>query len=277
VDLSFGYVGKLYDEVTKVNYYLNRWYDHRIGKWLSEDPLGFAGGDANLSRYVGNTSSMLTDPLGLAAFGSDGSANVTSESALQQEDESNPETIDPTLADVAILVKVHAAMRHDPERPQDEPNPELIAWILCKLPKGPGQDTNGAAPSREYFLARPVHRFTDPTDSSPTYPETREPGYLVLKNFGNRNPWSPIDPSGNPIPSIPESYFAPKPDYTGPTASDPDAKPPHAIRAMELFARKERIKEELWHPYHPHGHHHEETTRELQDNRPVRGWRPRTK
>jgi RHS repeat-associated protein len=87
VDLSFGYVGKLYDEVTKVNYYLNRWYDHRIGKWLSEDPLGFAAGDANLARYVGNTSSMLTDPLGLAAFGSDGSANVTSESMLQQEEE----------------------------------------------------------------------------------------------------------------------------------------------------------------------------------------------
>ncbi len=32
----------------------NRWYDASVGRWISEDPIGFAGGDANLYRYVGN-------------------------------------------------------------------------------------------------------------------------------------------------------------------------------------------------------------------------------
>jgi len=29
---------------------LNRWYDAPVGRWLSEDPIGFAGGDGNLYR-----------------------------------------------------------------------------------------------------------------------------------------------------------------------------------------------------------------------------------
>ncbi len=43
----------------------SRWYDPTVGKWLSEDPSGFAGGDANLYRYVGNTPTVGTDPSGL--------------------------------------------------------------------------------------------------------------------------------------------------------------------------------------------------------------------
>jgi uncharacterized protein RhaS with RHS repeats len=44
---------------------LNRWYDPSIGRWLSEDPIGFAGGDANLYRYVGNAPNNAVDPAGL--------------------------------------------------------------------------------------------------------------------------------------------------------------------------------------------------------------------
>jgi RHS repeat-associated protein len=31
-----------------------RWYDPTVGKWLNEDPVGFAGGASNLYCYVGN-------------------------------------------------------------------------------------------------------------------------------------------------------------------------------------------------------------------------------
>ncbi len=37
----------------------------RIGQWLSEDPIGFAAGDANVRRYVGNGATGATDPSGL--------------------------------------------------------------------------------------------------------------------------------------------------------------------------------------------------------------------
>jgi uncharacterized protein RhaS with RHS repeats len=40
-------------------------YDPRTGRWLSEDPIGFAAADANLYRYVGNSPTNATDPAGL--------------------------------------------------------------------------------------------------------------------------------------------------------------------------------------------------------------------
>jgi uncharacterized protein RhaS with RHS repeats len=47
----------------------NRWYDASIGRWLSEDPIAFAGGDANLYRYVGNGPTNGADPSGLEPYG----------------------------------------------------------------------------------------------------------------------------------------------------------------------------------------------------------------
>lgn len=65
VDLIFGYAGKQFDEATGLQLHLNRWYDPNLGKWISQDPIGFDGGDANLYRYVGNRPTMATDPSGL--------------------------------------------------------------------------------------------------------------------------------------------------------------------------------------------------------------------
>jgi type VI secretion system secreted protein VgrG len=44
---------------------LNRWYDAKSGRWVSEDPIGFAAGLTNLSGYVGNAPTAFTDPSGL--------------------------------------------------------------------------------------------------------------------------------------------------------------------------------------------------------------------
>ncbi len=35
-----------------------------IGRWLSEDPIGFGAGDTNLRRYVNNNPVNFTDPTG---------------------------------------------------------------------------------------------------------------------------------------------------------------------------------------------------------------------
>jgi len=66
VDEIFGFTGRAYDDSTKLQNNLNRWYDSATGQWMSEDPIGFAGGDENLRRYVGNHPTYATDPLGLA-------------------------------------------------------------------------------------------------------------------------------------------------------------------------------------------------------------------
>jgi RHS repeat-associated protein len=47
-------------------YYMRaRYYDPEVGRFISEDPTGFDGGDVNLYAYVGNNPVMLVDPMGL--------------------------------------------------------------------------------------------------------------------------------------------------------------------------------------------------------------------
>ncbi|REJ91435.1 MAG: RHS repeat-associated core domain-containing protein [Planctomycetota bacterium] len=51
------------------NYVRARTYDPVIARWLSRDPLGFAAGDYNLYRYVGNRVVIAIDPSGLQDSG----------------------------------------------------------------------------------------------------------------------------------------------------------------------------------------------------------------
>ena len=60
------YTGREPDSATGLIYYRARWYDAKLGRFISEDPIGFAAGDANLSRYVGNSTPNGTDPSGLS-------------------------------------------------------------------------------------------------------------------------------------------------------------------------------------------------------------------
>lgn len=63
------YTGREFDADTGLQYNRARWYDSAVGRWLSEDPIGFGGGDYNLGRYVGNSATNAIDPSGLAGFG----------------------------------------------------------------------------------------------------------------------------------------------------------------------------------------------------------------
>ncbi|MEO6812225.1 MAG: RHS repeat-associated core domain-containing protein, partial [Isosphaeraceae bacterium] len=65
---AFGYTGQAYDRDTGLSYYKARYYDAAPGRFLSEDPLGFGGGDLNLTRYVGNDPANATDPSGKEMF-----------------------------------------------------------------------------------------------------------------------------------------------------------------------------------------------------------------
>jgi RHS repeat-associated protein len=66
-DFDIGFTGKWFDRATGLQWNVNRWYNPSIQRWMSEDPIGFAPGDANLYRYVGNSPTMRTDPSGVAA------------------------------------------------------------------------------------------------------------------------------------------------------------------------------------------------------------------
>ena len=58
------YTGREFDAATGLDYNRNRWYDPHDGRFVSQDPISFAGGDANLYRYVDNSPTNGTDPSG---------------------------------------------------------------------------------------------------------------------------------------------------------------------------------------------------------------------
>jgi RHS repeat-associated protein len=66
VQVLYAFTGREYDKEVELQYNRARWYDAKVGRWLSTDPLGFDAGDSNLYRYVNNEPSAALDPTGLA-------------------------------------------------------------------------------------------------------------------------------------------------------------------------------------------------------------------
>ncbi|HEY4310194.1 MAG TPA: RHS repeat-associated core domain-containing protein [Pirellulales bacterium] len=69
VNAVFGFTGVFRDSLTGFQYNQygdsrGRWYDPETGRFLSQDPTGFAAGDANLYRYVDNSPTNFVDPTG---------------------------------------------------------------------------------------------------------------------------------------------------------------------------------------------------------------------
>jgi RHS repeat-associated protein len=63
-DQPFRFSTKRYDEDTGLSYYGYRFYSASLGRWITRDPLGEAGG-INLYGFVGNNAISGIDPHGL--------------------------------------------------------------------------------------------------------------------------------------------------------------------------------------------------------------------
>ena len=61
----YAYTGREYDGEPGLHYYRARYYDPATGRFIGEDPIGFAALDANLYRYVANGPTNRADPSGL--------------------------------------------------------------------------------------------------------------------------------------------------------------------------------------------------------------------
>ena len=63
--LPLGFAGGLYDSDTGLIHFGYREYDPTIGRFISPDPLGYAGGDVDLYGYCGDDPVNFVDRLGL--------------------------------------------------------------------------------------------------------------------------------------------------------------------------------------------------------------------
>jgi RHS repeat-associated protein len=66
VVFRYGYTARELDAESGLQYNRARYLDSFTGKFISEDPISFAGGDSNLYRYVFNSPIGYSDPSGLS-------------------------------------------------------------------------------------------------------------------------------------------------------------------------------------------------------------------
>ncbi len=64
LEASWGVVSTSWEPADASKYYRARYYDPKIGRFISEDPIGFDAG-VNFYSYVANRPTLLIDPLGL--------------------------------------------------------------------------------------------------------------------------------------------------------------------------------------------------------------------
>ena len=69
VDYDHFHSGMFWDSDSQLYYARARWYDPAAGRFIGEDPLGFEGGDLNVSRYANNDPVNFSDPTGLSKLG----------------------------------------------------------------------------------------------------------------------------------------------------------------------------------------------------------------
>ncbi len=63
----YTYTAREYDYETGLYFYRARYYDPKAGRFITKDPISFAGGDVNLYGYVENNPVNWIDPFGLEA------------------------------------------------------------------------------------------------------------------------------------------------------------------------------------------------------------------
>jgi len=78
----YGYTGREYDPETGLQYNRARYYDPKQGRFISQDPMSFDAGDANLYRMTGNHATYARDPSGLVRMHGSGSVRAESCPAL---------------------------------------------------------------------------------------------------------------------------------------------------------------------------------------------------
>ena len=74
--VTYGWQGLQYDEESGLYYNGFRTYDPNIGRFLSVDPIGIAGGDTNLYRSRLNNPARFADPTGLIVLDYSGVTNT---------------------------------------------------------------------------------------------------------------------------------------------------------------------------------------------------------
>jgi RHS repeat-associated protein len=71
INQPYTYTSREYDTETGMYFYRARYYDPKVGRFVTKDPIGFAGGDVNLFGYTKNNPVNFNDPIGKTPAGNE--------------------------------------------------------------------------------------------------------------------------------------------------------------------------------------------------------------
>jgi RHS repeat-associated protein len=164
---AYMFQGARRDSATGLDYHDARWYDPTTGSWMSRDPGGFAMGDANLYRYIGNEPTDDVDPSGMLPPLFPNRPGV-----IFPKPNSNPVT----------PFYPPGTQRGSQSMPSPIPPPGGTPFT-----PPPGQTPSGA-PIAPTYPAPPVPKTVQPNPTNP-FPQTVVPG--SGKQWGWFPPYSP--------------------------------------------------------------------------------------
>jgi RHS repeat-associated protein len=118
----FGFAGGLYDSDTGLTRFSAREYDAETGRFTTQDPLDFSGGDTNLYAYAAGDPVNSTDPDGLSIWGD--AWGVVSTPVNMAADTITWASYESGFTDAAnSAVAYYASVATDPSVPR------LIRWV----------------------------------------------------------------------------------------------------------------------------------------------------
>ena len=95
ISLSLGFMSREHDEESGLMYFRARYYEPDMGRFLSPDPLGMAGGGTNLYRFAAGNPLRFGDPSGLKILDLSGGviSFAVKNSPIYKELDSNPNVL----------------------------------------------------------------------------------------------------------------------------------------------------------------------------------------
>ena len=194
----YAFTGREYDSESGLYYYRARYYDPVTGRFLQEDPIGFAGRDLNLYRYVFNNPVNLVDPFGLqtqtaeelvvpAAIIGGLQTLRTGTVSLFQFVARNLELVIPPAAALAAAAGGSGGPGDSPSADDggdDGPNPSS---------GGPGAQNPGSAPKDGASTAAPPPPPDGENDDELERPDLGKPGTRRNPDGTRKNPFDQLD------------------------------------------------------------------------------------
>jgi RHS repeat-associated protein len=101
----YAWTGRQLDAATGLQYNNARWYNPAMGRWVSQDPLGFDAGDSNLYRYATNNYAANLDPAGLQTPPAQNALDKTAGIAIGFQQEETVREV--TLQEKVLVYLVH--------------------------------------------------------------------------------------------------------------------------------------------------------------------------